>query len=110
MPQKIAAGQRNKRIVIERNVGSARDAAGHKVESWQPYAKRWAEIKQLSGRELWKAQQVQPDATHQLTFQFAAGADTAMRIRYGTRYFGILSLDDGNEDGVEHVCICKEAV
>lgn len=110
MAEKIAAGRRNKRITIERNVGTSRDASGHVVPSWQVLAKRWAAIEQLEGRELYNARQVQPDVTHKVTFLYADGTTPKMRVKHNTRTLEILSVINRNEEEVEHEAMCKESV
>lgn len=41
-------GRRNRRIVIEERTG-ATDAAGQPLDTWTEHAKRWAEVKGLTG-------------------------------------------------------------
>ena len=107
MPSFIAAGDRDKRITIERERSTSVDAAGHPVVDWQLLAKRWARQRYLSGRELWNAQQVQPDVTQDWTFKQLSGLTPKDRIRYDGRTFEILSVLEQDE---EHVCMVKESV
>ena len=60
------AGERDKRLRIERDTGTTQDAQGHIAELWTKVADRWCKVSPISGREL-TAHQIRPDTTHKVT-------------------------------------------
>lgn len=106
----LNAGRLNKRITIEEDIGTEASSTGEHVEDFQFFANRWAEIIPLSGRELWNAQQVQPDITHKVTIRYLTGVTPKMRVAYGSRYFNILSVINVNEEGISQELMCMESV
>jgi SPP1 family predicted phage head-tail adaptor len=76
------------------------------------FAEDWAWIRPLSGRELWQAQQVQPQVTHKVTIRFRTGVTPAMKVRYAGRdlnIFAVLNLEERDEQ-LELQCFEKVAV
>lgn len=105
---RLPAGERDKRITIMRDVGTATNDMNEHVPDWKPYLKRWAKVDALSGRELWNAQQVQPDVTHQATvLDTGDEIKSAMRVVYKDRTF---EIESAIERGEEIVMMLKEAV
>lgn len=51
----------------------------------------YASVEPLSGRELIAAQAANSVATHKISMRYAAGVTTAMRVKYGSRFFNIVS-------------------
>lgn len=77
-------------------------------EPWPVFASVRASIEPLSGNELWRAQQVQSEATHRLRIRYLRGLNSQMRVRFCGRVFEILSVVDLEERRIEHVLMCKE--
>lgn len=50
----IIPGKRNRRVIIERNVG-VRDETGQKIDDWQVLYSRWAEYKGPRGMSFMRA-------------------------------------------------------
>lgn len=55
----MSIGSFNQRAVIQTRSGST-DAHGHVVPTWTTAATRWCRLQDQSGRELFRAQQVDP--------------------------------------------------
>ena len=111
----LNAGDLNKRIVLEEDVGTEVSESGEHVEQWQDFGGSgnggaWASIDPLSGRELWNALQVQPDVTHKITIRYRSGVNPKMRIKFGTRYFNIVSVIDREEMRTAMDLTCTERV
>ena len=51
-------------------------------EGWQTVAKCYAEVKPLSGRELWMAQQIRPDITTRVTIRYRRDMALSPRMRF----------------------------
>ena len=65
------AGRLRHVVTLHRDAGTTADTYGQPVVSDTTYATRRAEIVPLEGRELWRARQIQADATH--TVRLRAG-------------------------------------
>lgn len=101
----LQAGRLRHRIVFE-NPTEAEDAYGEPVKSWQPIpdGEVWARKEDLSGRELFQAQQVSAEITTQFTIRYRTGIDARMSIRHGDGFYHIKSVQD--PDGLrEHLLI-----
>lgn len=108
------AGEKEHRVVIQKDMGGTQDAQGHETPNWQTYAERWASIQPLSARELWQARQLQPDITHRVKMWWDSKTDgiTAdMRIQHRTdRYLYLLEPPRNvDERNIEIEMLCREA-
>lgn len=77
---------------------------------WTDVATVWAAIDPVSGKEFYAAQQSQSEVTHKVRCRYRAGLATAMRIKYGSRLFRILSIIDWEERHESLLIMCKELV
>lgn len=95
--------------------GTTVAAGGHVTPDWKPVAKRWASIMQLSGREAFYVQQVQPLATHTVRIRFVDGLTSKHRLRFKEkahteRTLHILTIDNVDQRSIEQVVVCQEAL
>lgn len=109
MTTPIQIGLRTRRIEIQSPTKTV-NGLGEDTTAWpgRCFAKRWAKIETLGGRELTVARQLVANVTHKLTFPFVEGLTTEMRIVHKNHTFGIDWIDDRNFEGVEHVVYAKE--
>ena len=77
---------------------------------WKDEATLWAAIDPVSGKELYVVQQSQSEVTHKVRCRYRASLTTAMRIKYGSRKFKILSIIDWEERHESLLIMCKELV
>lgn len=86
----MRAGRLRHRIVIE-SPTEAVDDFGEPVKSWDPIpgGEVWAEKLDLSGRELYQAQQVSAEVTTQFTIRHRDGVDGRMSIRHDDVFYHI---------------------
>ncbi len=111
------AGDMRHRMTFEREITTNVDALNQPVKTWEEIggaavgtgsaaATRWVSIEQLSGRELFAAQQVQPDATHRIRLRFDAdgslGLTPADRGRHEGEVFNLLWVDDRDRRRIEY--------
>lgn len=66
--------------------------------SWTTFASTYVEIRPLTGRDLWNAQQIQPDMTHQITCRYVPGVTSSMRVVAGTRVFDVVEPPENIEE------------
>lgn len=108
------SGRMRHRVTIERRTARTRDAAGHRKgkdrQDWSALCTAWAEVMPLSGRELWTAQQVQPDISHRVTMRYRSGVTPAMRVRHGGRTLNIESVINDGELGASMQLLCREVL
>lgn len=93
----MPAGKHDRRVAIQ-SASATSDAGGNAVLAWSTIASRWASIEDQSGRELYRAQQVDPTISTVITLRDGYdGLTPEWRIVYGSRTFNIkavLGTDD----------------
>lgn len=109
----IDPGKMRHRITFQRFTGSL-DDFGDPLQAddsrWADVATVWAAIDPISGREFYAAEQSQSEVSHKVRCRYRSGLDTAMRIRFGKRKFGIISIIDWEERHESLLIMCKELV
>lgn len=112
-PTKSGAGDFPHRITIMRDVGATQDAMGQPEHDWQPYIKLWAGEEMTSGRELFNAQQVQPDVSSVITTRYDKRVKPSLRLvpkaNSGRTLEIVAALNKGNFN-VEMELWCKEPI
>ena len=102
-------GKLRHRITIQRQVNDVNDF-GAPVTSWKNVATVWADIRPLSGREYFSAQQVQSEVTTQIWLRHLDGIKPTMRVKFGKRIFEILSVLNTQERNISLQLMCKEVL
>jgi SPP1 family predicted phage head-tail adaptor len=105
----VRAGRLSERVIIQTST-EARDSLGQAIPTWTTFATRWASIEPLRGDELFKAQTINAELTHQVRIRYIAGVTPKMRVLYGTRILRILQVADVFEEHRELVLLCAEWV
>lgn len=111
----MRSGRLRHRLILESPPDESRDAFGHRAYDgdWTTFAEVWGEVTPLSGREYWRAAQVQPDVTHQVTIRYLPNVTTQMRVRRRgetDRFYqigAVLNIDERNR---EMQLMCRETV
>lgn len=104
-------GRLNKRIELQLNTEETETFAnslGGITTTWATATTVWASIRPLSAKESFMAQQAQSDADMEIRIRYYSSLTTHYRVKYGTRYFQILSILNTNERNEEQVLVCKE--
>jgi SPP1 family predicted phage head-tail adaptor len=101
-------GRLRHEITIEAH-GTANDGAGNWTETWDDRGTVWAEIKPLTGRELYAAQAVSPQTTHRVTMRYWPGLTAEHRLKFGSRIFHLEGppVNPGETNDL-WVCACRE--
>lgn len=84
-------------ITIQQNSGTTTDSFGQQVELWTDVFSTFAAMITTGGREYYAAQKLNAETTAVFKIWYQAGITTLMRIKYGERYFNILSANDVDE-------------
>ena len=103
----LRAGKLRHQVVIQAQ-DTTQDSYGDAVRSWEDVATVWAEVRPLSGRELWAAQQTQATTTHQVVLRYLDGVTSSCRVKYGTRLLGIDAVLNPDERNERLVLLCTE--
>lgn len=80
-------------ITIEQKTVT-RDSYGAEVVTWATFVQVWADIRPLSGRELFAAQAAQSEITGKIIMRYIAGVVPSMRISYQGKYYDIKAVID----------------
>ena len=105
----ISAGELNKRIILQ-IAQLKQDSYGEPIETWTDIATVWANIITSGGREFYAAQKMNAETTAVIKMRYRAAMHTRFRIKYGNRYFEILSIADPEEHHESLLLSCKEVV
>lgn len=102
-------GKLRHRITLLRQVNEVNDY-GASTQTWKRVATVWADVRPLSGREYFSAQQVQSEVTTQIWLRHIEGIKPTMKVKFGKREFEILSVLNIQERDVSLQLMCKESV
>ena len=105
----VALGSLKHRISIQAMTRTD-DGLGGAEETWATETTRWANIRPLSGKELFQAQQVESKVTHEVTIRYDSNLtiDATRRILYGTRTFEIHAVINIDESNKYYKLLCSE--
>ena len=102
-------GKLRHRITLLRQVNEVNDY-GPSTQTWKRVATVWADVRSLSGREYFSAQQVQSEVTTQIWLRHLDGIKPTMRVKFGKRLFEILSVLNTQERNISLQLMCKEVL
>jgi len=105
----MQAGKLRHRIELQSNTPT-QDSYGEPIASWATDDTVWASIEPLSGRELLRAQEVQAEVTTRIRIRYSAYAIPQARVKWGTRYFEIVSIINDRSIDREQELLCVEVV
>ena len=98
------------RYVTIQQATEARGSAGGIIPTWSIFVGVWAARRDLSGRELVAAQQIQAESTTEFRINYRTGITTKMRLIDGSQTFDILNASDQDGRKIEYVLLCREVV
>lgn len=70
----------------------------------------WASVEPTRGREYQEAQRIRPELTYKITTRYHKGITPDMLIKFGERYFNIVSVINVRERNEMLEIICTEKV
>jgi len=105
----MRAGKLNNRITIQ-TMPAAYDSYGAPNGTWVDSISVWSNIEMTGGNELYQAKKLYADSTAVFKVRYTTSISTLNRIKYGTRYFEILSIGDPDGLRVELLITAKEVV
>ena len=100
-------GKLRHRVTLQKQINAQNDY-GATVTKWRDVATVWAEIKPLSGREYFSAQQVQSEVTTQIWLRYRDDVKPTMLVNHNGKHYEILSVLNTNGRNTSLQLMCKE--
>lgn len=95
------------RIIIESQVRTP-DGQGGFTATWSTFAERWSEIKDKKAQQVYFANQLQHQVSHQMIMRYVSGLKAEMRISFDGRIFEIREMIDVGERKTYHKLLVWE--
>lgn len=102
-------GSMDKRITIQTKTVTY-NSYNEPIESWADTSTVWAGIINSGGGEFYAAQKLNADTQSVFHIRHYAGLTTLNRIKYGSRIFEILHVNNVDEGNREMLVSAKEVV
>lgn len=106
----MGAGRYRHPVEIQHKSWVQDPLTGEMREDWTTYARVWAAVEDLSGREFWAAQQVQSEVTTRVRFRYLPGVEPSMRVLHAGRQLEIVAVLEPDGTRRELQLLCKELV
>jgi SPP1 family predicted phage head-tail adaptor len=103
----MRAGELRELIAIERRGTSAPDALGEATPAWETFARAWARIEPLRGREFQTPGQEAAERRIVLRTRVIEGVTSAMRVQMRGRVLDIVSVEADARGWMD--LYCREA-
>ena len=100
-------GRLRHRIDIESQSLST-DSQGGSSRTWATRATVWSSIKPLRSEERFYNEQLKLQTTHEIIIRYLSTVLSTDRIKFGSRYFEIVSLKNIDEAGKLLIILAKE--
>ena len=81
MTVRVSAGRLDRRITLQIKTIARGNLGGHQ-EVWTDFATVWAEVRDLSGREIFNAKSVGSSATRVLTLRYRDDVHADQRVKF----------------------------
>ena len=102
-------GSLNKRLELQ-SATQTSDNMGGFTEVWATVATVWGAVWPVSASEQVQAMQTTMTISHRLRIRHRSDLLPSWRIKFGSRYFNVVSLINPNEKGQWLDILCKEAL
>lgn len=111
MKMAVRAGEMNRLIELQEDIGGEPDEDGRTQPNWVTRAKANAKIEQLTGGEQVVFDQARPTATYRLTMWYLPSVKLTAdwRVKYGDRYLYLVGPPNNvNEQNRQWELTCTE--
>ena len=96
-------------LTIEQPTNTLNDF-GETVQTWSTFATVFGAIQGIAGREYIIANQKSSEMDYRIFTEYTDNVKPTMRVKFGTRYFSILSVVNLDELNRELQLLCKEVI
>lgn len=93
-------GKMRHRVTIEQPV-ELKDSMGGTTKTWIAFHRCWADVRELSGNELTKIEQIQSKVTAKAYIRYRSHITSSMRLIHGDKTYQIEAVI--NKDGKKHM-------
>ncbi len=96
----MRAGKLNKRVTIQ-DKSASQNSYGEEVITWTDFAKVWAAVEPLRGREFLEGKQITAEVSTRIRIRYRSGILPEMRVVYGSIIYDIhppINLDECNRE------------
>lgn len=105
---RINPGEFRHRITIQK-MSKIENDYGELLDTWVDFLEVRAAIYPLSGKDFFAAETTNNEITHKINIRYVSGITSAMRIKFGERYFEITSPPiNFQEKNILLQIMCKE--
>ena len=105
----MRAGSLRHKIIFQ-ELTVANDTWGHSSETWTDQVTTYASIWTLRGTERMEGLKLDNEITHKIRIRYRTDLHPKMRIKFGTRYFNIISLIDPDERHIYYEIMANEEI
>ena len=105
----MEAGKLNRRITIQRKTVTP-DSYNQPIETWVDAFTVWCRVVSSGGKEYYAAQKLNASTEIVFSVRYTTGIASTDRIKYGSRVFEILSVNDVDGMREELQISAKEVV
>ena len=105
----MKAGAMNNVITLQTKTATA-DSYNQQIETWADTLTVFAQVITTGGGEFYAAQKVNAQTAAVFRVRYGPTITALMRVKYGTRLFEILSLNDVDGRHEEYLISAKEVV
>jgi len=108
---RINPGEYRHKITIQQKTKTQNDY-GEEIEDWVDVVSARSGIYPISGREFFAAETVNSEVSHKVNLRYIPNATITpdMRIKFGNRFFHIISVINFQERNIELQLLCKELI
>jgi SPP1 family predicted phage head-tail adaptor len=101
-------GKMRHRIELQ-SFSASKDSFGQEIKTYTTYATVWADVRQISGREMLNAQAAQSEITYRIYVRYNASIVITDRIVWDTRTLEINAVINTDGKKLMLELLCKEA-
>jgi len=104
---KTLSSECKKRVIVQTKT-STLDGIGGVTDTWSDARTVWAAISPIKATQVYQYRSVNVDASHIIKIRGAITIAESDRIKYGSRYFEVLCVEDIQERGIMKIVTCLE--
>jgi len=105
----MRAGEMNKKITIQ-YAAKSKNSFKEEIITWTTLCTIWCAIEPTTGSERYLQQERISETTARFKIRYRSDIDTTKRIKYGNRYFDIISVINRDEANKELILMAKEVL
>jgi SPP1 family predicted phage head-tail adaptor len=99
------SGKLNRRVSLQK-LGPAQDSAGQPIQQWTQFARAWANIKFVNGKEFATGGSEASSATVSVRLRYRTDLTAKMRVVYKDDVYSIVAVlpDEEDRDHIDLAC------